>query len=440
DLSQKRQVGRRDAKRLHPEIDPATIEDAEDCVFAMHGRERRHAQVDQTPVDTGADAPVLRQPAFRYVEARQYLETTQQGRLIRLGVRRTVLENAVDPIPNLDGLLERLDVDVRCAEHYAPPNDVVGQLGGGHAVVARDGHGHWSGGRDNRRLLRRHGRPRGGECLVGHTLGARRRGAGSAAVDLLDQPRDSDRVGRGDTNWLSGRPFEGANGTDVERVAHGDDERASVEAERNDLLQVRDRRGDVRRRRRVDDQISPLEERDVGVLRKRSQKIALADVAERDECLANPLAGADAPVQRLVELRLGDETRFDQRLTEPNSARHGDVVAGATGCAPETRSAAGWRTTPREGRGSTANSVSPGRTTTTIHCVVRHKPSRRRVSKKKPPRGEPWRLLEVVQLPYGFFGGVEGRGVSSVSPATVNSSRCDPPLSRRSMALRSGAS
>src|SRR6185437_11439832 len=131
---------------------------------------------------------VLRQPALRYVEARQYLETTQQGRLIRLGVRRTVLENAVDPIPNLDGLLERLDVDVRCAEHYTAPNDVVGQLGGGHAVVARDGHGHWSGRSDDRRLLRGHARPRGGKCLVRYTLGARRRRAGRAAVDLLDQP------------------------------------------------------------------------------------------------------------------------------------------------------------------------------------------------------------------------------------------------------------
>src|SRR6185437_3428091 len=101
---------------------------------------------------------------------------------------------------------------------------------------------------------------------------------------------------------------------------------------------MRDRRRDVRGGRRVDDQISPLEEGDVGVLSEGAQKIALADVAERNERLAYPLAGADAPVQGLVELRLSDEAGFDQRLTEPNSARHEDVVARATGCAPETRS------------------------------------------------------------------------------------------------------
>src|SRR6185437_14194673 len=207
-------------------------------------------------------------------------------------------------------------------------------------------------------------------------------GARSPAVDLLDQSRNRQRVGGGDTNRLAGRPLEGADGADVERVTHGDDESAAVEPQGDDLLQMRDRRRDVRGGRRVDDQISPLEEGDVGVLSEGAQKIALADVAERNERLAYPLAGADSPVQGLVELRLSDEAGFDQRLTEPNSARHEDVVARATGCAPETRSVVGWRTTQRGGEGRTSPSVHTGAATTTIHAEVRHKLWPRRDSKK----------------------------------------------------------
>src|SRR6185437_11064033 len=188
------------------------------------------------------------------------------------------------------------------------------------------------------------------------------------------------------------------------------------------------------------DQISPLEEGNVGVLSEGAQKIALADVAERNERLAYPLTGADAPVQGLVELRLSDEAGFDQRLTEPNSARHEDVVARATGCAPETRSVVGWRTTQRGGR----DGLRPA---CTLGLLQLRFTSRFATScgpggtQKKPPRSDPWQLIELaMRLTQGFLGGVDGRAESSVSPATVNSSRCDPPLSSRSIALRSGAS
>src|SRR6185437_537835 len=102
-LSEKRQVGRCDAERLHPQIDPAPIEDAEHRVFAVDGRKGRHAEVDQATVDAGSDPPILGQPALGDVEARQDLETAQERRLIRLCVGRSVLENAVYAVSNLDG-------------------------------------------------------------------------------------------------------------------------------------------------------------------------------------------------------------------------------------------------------------------------------------------------------------------------------------------------
>src|SRR6185437_15010494 len=156
---------------------------------------------------------------------------------------------------------------------------------------------------------------------------------------------------------------------------------------------MRDRRRDVRGGRRIIKQISPLEEGNVGVLSEGAQKIALADVAERNERLAYPLAGADSPVQGLVELRLSDEAGFDQRLTEPNSARHEDVVARATGCAPETRSVVGWRTTQRGGGGTDFAQRA--------HWGCYNYDSRRGSPqavapeglKKKPPRSDPWQLI-----------------------------------------------
>src|SRR5476649_2279872 len=99
-------------ERLEAKIHPAAIEHAEHGVFAVNRGKGRHAQIDDSTVDACTHAPILRQPAFGDVETGEDLYATEQRRLNRLGIARSVLQDAVDPVSNLDELLQRLDVNV----------------------------------------------------------------------------------------------------------------------------------------------------------------------------------------------------------------------------------------------------------------------------------------------------------------------------------------
>src|SRR5438093_1501616 len=80
--------------------------------LAVHGRNRRDADVDASAVQVDADAPVLRQPALGDVHFGHDLDAGGDGGLQAARRRLLIVEDAVDAIPDAQRVLERLDVDV----------------------------------------------------------------------------------------------------------------------------------------------------------------------------------------------------------------------------------------------------------------------------------------------------------------------------------------
>ena len=72
----------------------------------------------------------------------------------------------------------------------------------------------------------------------------------------------------------------------------------------------------------VDDELARFEKGNVGVAREGPQEVALADVPKTDKCLADSFPGREATFEGFIQLGLRDQARFDERLAEPNSARH----------------------------------------------------------------------------------------------------------------------
>ena len=76
------------------------------------GREATHAQVDQLVAHLGLDAAVLRNALFRNGHVRLNLEAADDRGLQPLGRRLDLPADAVDPVPDAEAVLHRLDVNV----------------------------------------------------------------------------------------------------------------------------------------------------------------------------------------------------------------------------------------------------------------------------------------------------------------------------------------
>ena len=101
------------AERVEVHDDARAVEDTEHDALAVERREGRDAEIDLFPHEPELDAPVLRQPALGDVELRHDLDAGDDGGLETPGRCLDVVQHAVDPVPDLQLVLERLDVNVR---------------------------------------------------------------------------------------------------------------------------------------------------------------------------------------------------------------------------------------------------------------------------------------------------------------------------------------
>ena len=89
------------------------VEDPHHDLLAVHGRQRRHPQVDGLALDAEADAAVLGDAALGDVDVGHDLEPGDDAGDDRAGLAHALVEHAVDAEPDAQVELGRLDVDVR---------------------------------------------------------------------------------------------------------------------------------------------------------------------------------------------------------------------------------------------------------------------------------------------------------------------------------------
>jgi len=82
--------------------------------FAVSRRHRGHADVDVIIVEPHADAAVHRQPLLRDIQVRHDLDARDDRRLEPVELRRHVhlVKHAVNPVPDAQLILHRLDMDI----------------------------------------------------------------------------------------------------------------------------------------------------------------------------------------------------------------------------------------------------------------------------------------------------------------------------------------
>ena len=210
------------------------------------------------------------------------------------------MQGTVDPVPDADTCVLRLDVDVGGAVAHALRDDEVHDLDDG-GVDTGVGFRH----RPRRDRL-------GREERVDVTTHASQR-----SVRLVDRPPDVRR--RGDHRH-DGQP---------RRSAHLVDGRGILGERHRDLqafVGPSHRDGDVGARHRFGNQgdrvvlrraLSQVGERQVEPGRQSTREVEVIDRPQFDKQLAETLAGGGLLQQRFVELGRGDQLALDQELAEP---------------------------------------------------------------------------------------------------------------------------
>ena len=101
------------AQLAEVELDDRAVEDSQHHALAEHGGQGRDPDVDAVAAQGELDLAVLRQPALGDVEVGHDLDAAGDRRRQVARGRHQLVEDAVDPVPHLVLLLERLEVDVR---------------------------------------------------------------------------------------------------------------------------------------------------------------------------------------------------------------------------------------------------------------------------------------------------------------------------------------
>src|SRR2546426_739598 len=278
---------RREAELLHREEHARAVEEPHDDGLAVHGRDRRDADVHPSASERHADAPVLGQPPLGDVHLCHELDARGHRGLQPPRRRLLVEQDAVEAVADSERVLEGLDVDVRGL--------------GIDGVLDQEVHEP-----DDRRLERH-------VAEVVDVLLAR---AGTLVLDALDDPLErrgravvrpvdglSDRL-RGADDHLHPEPRELAEIVQddrVQRVGDGDGQEAVLDADgaHRVLTEVLRREGlddGERRRELVAGQVG-----EILLFGERAQYVLALDGAELHERLAHALTGRLCAGERLLD-------------------------------------------------------------------------------------------------------------------------------------------
>ena len=123
-------------RRVEPEVGEAEaglglVQDPHDDLLAVDGRQGGHPEVDRLAGDVEGDAAVLGDAAFGDVDVGHDLEPADHPALDRPGRVHDLVEHAVDPEPDPQVVLGRLDVDVRRPVGHRLGDEEVDELDDG---------------------------------------------------------------------------------------------------------------------------------------------------------------------------------------------------------------------------------------------------------------------------------------------------------------------
>ena len=99
-------------ERLEIEVDGRAIEHAQDDAFAELRRQSRNAQIDRAAGDVFLDAAILREAALGDVHVRHHFHARNDRQREMARRRRHFVKRAVDPVADLEFVLEGLEMDV----------------------------------------------------------------------------------------------------------------------------------------------------------------------------------------------------------------------------------------------------------------------------------------------------------------------------------------
>ena len=301
-----------EAELREVELQRVLVEDPEDRLLAEDRRQGRHAKVDLAGAVPELEAPVLRHAALGDVQVRHDLEAREDRGLETFGRREHLVEHAVDPEPDPEHLLVRLEVYVRGAfldrvhEHHVDELDDRRLVG---------------------RLLQLEGVDLGAVLVALHDLdvGEVRRHVLHDAGDRLGfrlvvtVDRLLDRRLRGDERQHLEVRHEGdvVQREHVGRVGHRERERVPHPPDRQHLVLLRDRRRDELQDLQIDLELREGDGRHAILAREEADQLLLVDEPEPDQDGAELLGRALLLDQSLLELLLTEQTVGDEEVPEP---------------------------------------------------------------------------------------------------------------------------
>ena len=274
------------------------VEDAEDDLLAVRGREDRDAKVHRLLAEADRDAAVLRGAPLGDVEPAHDLQARGDCRLQCLRDRRDPACDAVDAGAHDELALLGLEMDVRRAffdrlcDHLIDEADGRRCRGGAIADVF------------DREV---------GRKLIVHALDD----LDVVAIGAADRVHEVARVRHRQLELEAEHEVEVVGGDDVRRVGHGDEDRRIVEeAHRERDEAARELLGEQHGRRRVDLELCEVDEREARLIGERLGDGARGRPAALDEHLAEPAAAQAHVFQCELELLRADHAGLEQERTE----------------------------------------------------------------------------------------------------------------------------
>ena len=139
---------------------------------------------------------------------------------------------------------------------------------------------------------------------------------GARVVVALDRRCDRGLAGDDRLDVVAGQELDVVDGVQVRRVGHRDDQRRARARDRNDPVLVADLAGDELDHFRIDLVLVEIDRGHAVLRRKEIRDLAVGDVAELRERVAEVLARALLLVLRFPELLQADELLANEELTE----------------------------------------------------------------------------------------------------------------------------
>ena len=299
-----------EAQLGHVELEVALVQEAQDHFLAEQGGKGGDPVIHLPAAHLDLDAAVLGQPPLGDVQLGHDLDPGGDGGLEAGRRLHDLVQDAVDAVADPEGLLVRLDVDVRGPLLDGVGEDQVHQL-------------------DDRGILGRLPQlgdvdvvvplPEGLDVLVVEVLHDVLDHAGRVVV-LVDGVLDGGLRRHHRLHLEAGHELDVVDGEDVAGVRHGDGQDVAGAIDGDDLVLLGDLRGDELDDDGVDLEVGQVDGGDAVLPAEERGDVVFADEPQLDEVRPDSAPAGFLLRQGLLELFLRDQSRLDQHVAKAHSS------------------------------------------------------------------------------------------------------------------------